>query len=230
MGRAEFRFYAELNDFLAPARRFRPFPAVFTVPTTVKHWIESFGVPHTEVELILVDGESVGFDRRVEDGARVSVYPMFEALDVSALLRVRPAPLREIRFVLDTHLGKLARYLRMAGFDCVYGRDWGDALLAGVSRRDSRVLLTRDLGLLKRNEVTRGYAVRETQPGRQAREVLRRFDLFDAMRPLTRCLMCNDPLTAAGPGLWRCPSCERLYWKGSHYRRMLQFLEELRRG
>jgi hypothetical protein len=245
VGRAHFRFYAELNDFLPPERRFAGFIQAFDVPATVKHWIESCGVPHTEVELVLVNGESEDFTRLVRDGDRVSVYPVFESVDVTPLVRVRPAPLRDLRFVLDTHLGKLARNLRLLGFDCLYGRDWEDSLLAEVSAREGRVLLTRDRGLLMRGAVTRGCYVRETAPRRQALEVLRRFDLAGTLAPLSRCLRCNDRLESVGksevePELpartaalfvdyRRCPFCGRVYWQGSHWRRMTKWVEELRR-
>ncbi|MCL4402662.1 MAG: Mut7-C ubiquitin/RNAse domain-containing protein, partial [Acidobacteria bacterium] len=139
--RATFRFYAELNDFLAPERRARPFDREFIDASTVKDMIESFGIPHTEVDLILANGESVDFDYIVRDGDRISVYPMFEALDISPLLRVRPRPLRDPRFVLDIHLGRLAGYLRMMGFDTLYRNDYTDAELARISRDEHRILL-----------------------------------------------------------------------------------------
>src|SRR5258705_1640915 len=113
---ATFRFYAELNDFLAPERRGREFSCRCARAATTKHMIEALGVPHTEVELILVNGESVGFDRVLGDGDRVSVYPMCELLDVTPLLRVRDRTLRETRFVADAHLGGRAHLLRMTCF------------------------------------------------------------------------------------------------------------------
>src|SRR5215831_12676058 len=117
MPRAWFRFYAELNDFLPAERRFIEFAYDFVDVATVKDRIESFGVPHVEIDLILVNGQSVGFDYRVTDGDRISVYPVFEALDIAGVTQLRPEPLREPRFVVDTHLGKLAAFLRMTGFD-----------------------------------------------------------------------------------------------------------------
>jgi len=240
--RAVFRFYAELNDFLAPARRARPFVHEFLDTASVKDVIESFGVPHTEVDLILVNGESVDFARTVADGDRVSVYPMFEALDITPLLRLRPAPLRVPRFVLDTHLGRLAGYLRMLGFDTLYGNDAGDAELARLSQEEHRILLTRDRGLLKRSVVTHGSYIRETSARLQLVEVLRRFDLGSAARPFTRCLRCNTELNpvekeaiagrlpARTADLYDefklCPGCGRVYWKGGHYRRMLALIAE----
>jgi uncharacterized protein with PIN domain len=236
MAEARFRFYAELNDFLAPARRFTEFAHSFVDIATVKDRIESFGVPHTEVDLILVNGEPVEFSRRVRDGDRVSVYPVFEAFDIAPVTRLRPQPLREPRFVLDAHLGRLAAYLRMLGFDSLYRNTYGDEELARVSHEERRILLTRDVGLLKRASVTHGTFVRATDARRQLAEIVGRFDLARLAAPFTRCLRCNGELEsvakeALGADLpprsaalhdrfARCPECGRVYWQGSHYRRM----------
>lgn len=239
MNRVLFRFYAELNDFLENGRRFRSFVHEFLTKVPVKDAIEGLGVPHTEVDLVLVNGESVAFSHPLGDGDRVSVYPMFESIDITPALRVRPEPLREPRFVLDIHLGRLSAYLRMAGFDSLYRNDWQDAELAAVSSSERRILLTMDRGLLKRSEITHGYLVRETNPRRQLEEVFRRFDLARAVKPFTRCLRCNAVLNSVDrdsvadrlpPRLeavefHQCPSCRRVYWPGSHYRRMERILQ-----
>ncbi len=236
MKQAQFRFYAELNDFLPAERRMVSFPYTFSGRQTVKHLIEAAGVPHTEVDLVLVNGESVPFSHLVEDEDRVSVYPVFEALDIAPLTRVRPHPLRQTRFVLDAHLGRLAVYLRMMGFDTLYEKDARDEDLSRLAGVEHRILLTRDRGLLKRSEVTHGYYVREVHARLQLIEILGRFDLSGCLAPFSRCLRCNDPLEAAPaeevagqvPPLSRvhydefsrCPRCGRVYWKGSHYKRM----------
>jgi len=243
MNRAELRFYAELNDFLPPEKRYTRFGCEFWVGGSVKDLIEAEGVPHTEVDLILVNGESVDFSFQVRDGDRISVYPVFESLDITPALKVRPRPLRETRFVLDVHLGRLAGYLRMLGFDALYRPDYRDAELVCLSSSEGRILLTRDLGLLKYGAVHYGYAVRQTNPRRQAREVVARFDLARAAAPFTRCLRCNDRLEAVSkeavlerlPGTTRdryeefrrCPACGRVFWAGGHYRRMQRLVEEL---
>ena len=239
---ANFRFYAELNDFLPPERRFTEFAHGFPDTATVKDRIESFGVPHTEVDLILVNGEPVDFACRVQDGNRISVYPVFEAFDISGLTRLRPAPLRDPRFVLDVHLGRLAAYLRMLGFDASYQNHSTDERLAEVSRGEHRILLTRDVGLLKRGSVTHGHYVRATKPRQQLVEVVGRFDLARLTRPFSRCLRCNALLEPAGKDevrhripaqvallheeFPRCPECGRAYWKGGHFRRMRQWIDE----
>src|SRR5437763_4189643 len=194
MSHARFRFYAELNDFLAPGSRMKLLARRFDVSASVKDFIESFGVPHTEVDLVLVNGVSVDFSRAVHDGDYVSVYPVFESLDVSSVSRVRPSPLRALRFILDVHLGRLAAYLRMAGFDALYRNHASDEDLADIVVRERRVLLTRDRYLLMRTDVDRGYWIRSTEPKQQLVEALRRFDLGRAMRPFTRCMECNSIL------------------------------------
>ena len=244
MAYAVVRFYAELNDFLPPARRQAPVVAPCAERASVKDLIEALGVPHPEVDLVVVDGEPVDFSYLVRDGDRIGVYPPFTTLDVTPLARVRPAPLPEPRFVLDTHLGKLAAYLRMLGFDTRYRNDADDEELARVAGGEQRILLTRDLGLLKRRAVIHGYFVRETDPWRQVVEVLRRFDLFGALAPLQRCLHCNGLLAPVDKGrvldrlpprtrqyydeFRLCEGCDRVYWPGSHYQRMLRSIERVR--
>jgi hypothetical protein len=238
-----FRFYAELNDFLPPAKRQKTFPYVFELSASVKDVIEALGVPHTEVDLILANGQSVDFAYPIQDGDHISVYPVFETIDISPLVRVRPHPLREPRFVLDVHLGRLATYLRLLGFDTLYRNDYPDAELAQISSSQKRVLLTRDRGLLKRSIVTHGYCLRTTQPRQQLIEVLRRFDLLAGIKPFQRCLRCNgllhpvakaDILDLLQPKtrryydeFHRCAGCGHIYWQGTHYERMRLFIEKL---
>ena len=238
--KAMFRFYAELNDFLLPERRYRASAREFIDKTTVKDMLESMGVPHTEVDLILINGESAAFGHAVQDGDSVSVYPVFEAFDIASVSRVRPKPLRVTRFVLDTHLGRLAAYLRMAGFDTLYRNDATDEQLAATSCGEHRILLTRDVGLLKRSAVTHGYFIRQKDPKRQFVEVIARFDLTRSMQPFSLCMRCNAPLrensaqeavahvppaVAARFDEFRsCSVCGRVYWKGSHYDRMRRML------
>jgi uncharacterized protein with PIN domain len=238
-----FRFYAELNDFLPPERRQVEFVHALPEPGSVKDAIESLGVPHTELDLILANGESVDFGYRLADGDRIAAYPVFESLDVTPLLRVRPEPLRRIRFVLDTHLGRLAAYLRLLGFDTLYANDANDEELAHVAAAEARILLTRDRGLLKRRQVTRGYCLRSTNPREQLREVVQRFDLAAAAHPFTRCLACNGqlrPVPAAEvrhllpenarqayDEFGRCAACGRVYWQGAHYERLRDLVEEM---
>ena len=241
-----FRFYEELNDFLPPERRKIAFDYAFNGTPSVKDSIEAMGVPHPEVDLILVDDVSVGFDHLLSGGERVAVYPVFERVDIAPLSRLRPEPLREPRFVLDVHLGKLARYLRLLGFDTIYDRDYGDATIVAISVEERRLILTRDKGLLKRREVTRGYWLRNTQPRRQIAEVVEVFDLHGAVRVFSRCMVCNhiletveescvrDALPEGLRGQFkrisRCRGCCRLYWPGSHYDRLVDLVGNLISG
>ncbi len=243
MKRAYFRFYAELNDFLPHARQGVTFLHEFSGDPSVKDVVESLGVPHPEIDLILADGESVDFSWILRDGARVSVYPVFESIDIAPLARVRPTPLREIRFVLDGHLGRLARYLRMLGFDARWRSDARDEEIARIAAAEHRILLTRDRGVLKRRIVTHGYCVREVEPRRQLAEVVRRLDLFRSIVPFRRCLCCNDLLEtvrkedvakdlpprvrAHHDAFRRCRSCGRVYWAGSHYLRMERLISDI---
>ena len=244
MAEVSFRFYEELNDFLPPNRKKRDFTVPFRPQNSIKDMIESVGVPHTEVDLILVNGKSVDFSYIVQLGDQISVYPVFESLDISNVTRLRPAPLRRTRFVLDTHLGKLARYLRLLGFDTLYNNAWHDAGLAEIaSAGDKRILLTRDYGLLKRKQVTHGYFVRNDKPEEQVREVLARFHLWQAVRPFSRCTQCNgliqpvekvqvlDRLPHRVAEVFdrfsACMDCKRVYWQGSHYDHMLRIIDGL---
>ena len=209
----------------------------------MKDAIESVGVPHTEVDLILVDGRSVDFTHLLRGGERVAVYPMFEALDIAPIVRLRPLPLRDPRFVADGHLGKLARHLRTAGFDTLWANDWDDDEIVRISGVQKRTILTRDKGMLRRSEVERGYFVRATESEAQLGEVLRALQLENLMAPFTRCRECNvtledvsreavidripEKVRALYERFKRCPGCERVYWEGSHFARMKGVLSRL---
>ena len=203
-------------------------------------------MPHTAVDLILVDGRSVGFSHRLRGGERVSVYPVFERLDISPLIRLRPRPLRCTRFILDVRLGKLARYLRMLGFDAAYKRDQDVVSIIDISLQQHRVILTRDLGILKQSRVTHGYWLRHDQPRQQLEQVLSALDLYSRLQPFTRCLDCNGRIhmvdktvvkDRTGPDIfqryrkfWQCQECLKIYWRGSHYDRMLQWVKKLQQS
>jgi len=244
MGIAHIRCYGELNDFLPPLCRQVASSYAFSVPGSVKDALESLGVPHPEIDLILVNGEPAGFERLLAPGDRVAAYPRFRTLDVSGISPVHLAPLAEPRFLLDGHLGRLTRHLRLVGCDAAHQPQAEDAALAARAAAEDRILLTRDLDLLKRAVVRRGYRVRATDPFAQAVEVLRRFDLAERLAPFTRCLPCGEklgrlPATAATPRVppavaarhtdfRHCPGCGRVYWAGSHHSRLAALVERLR--
>jgi uncharacterized protein len=237
------RFYEELNDFLPGELRKRPFECALKPTQSVKHLIENQGVPHTEVEIILVNGNSVDFDYLPDDGDRISVYPMFEGLDVTPLLRLRPVPLRHPRFLADAHLGKLARLLRLLGFDTLFFNDAGDRRLVEISIDERRILLSRDRALLMRREITHGCFVHAVKPTRQLEELIERLDLHRLAAPFTRCMECNGSLRRIDRAdilaelpkragqlyteFWRCSDCAKIYWKGSHYWRLARFVRAI---
>src|ERR1700739_1805291 len=177
-------------------------------------------------------------------GDRIAAYPMFEALDIGSTARLRPAPLRDPRFVVDVNLGRLAPLRCVPRLDVWWSSDADDATLADVSLGEQRILLTRDRGLLKRRAITHGLFVHSQDPEEQALEVIRRLDLRQRLAPLTRCLHCNgewaavpkddviaqlEPLTRQYyEEFSRCPECGRIYWAGSHHARLLSLVERIR--
>jgi uncharacterized protein with PIN domain/sulfur carrier protein ThiS len=243
MAIAHLRFYEELNDFLPPSQRKVEFEHRFERRTSIKDMIESLGVPHPEIELILVNGRSVDFSHIVEDGDRISVYPVFECLDVSTLIRLRPTPLRNPRFVVDCNLGRLARYLRLLGLDCLYQNDFSDETVSRISQQQHRIVLTRDRRLLQRKIITHGFYVRAVNPRDQVREVLQRLDLHGSVQPFTRCTRCNGLLKTTlketvehqleaktrryYDRFLQCVQCGQVYWQGSHHKRARRLIREL---
>jgi uncharacterized protein len=243
MARVTLRFYAELNDFLPTGRRRRDWSLTCDARVPVRHLIEGCGVPHTEVELIVRAGESISLDARVADGDRIAVYPMFESFDIRPALRLRPQPLRRLRFVADAHLGALARDLRMLGFDTLWRNDLGGAALVALARAEGRTLLTRDRRLLMRRGITHGCCLRQATTRAELAYLMDRLQLCAEIRPFTRCMVCNLPVAAVAPiavqtlvpqavyaghrQYWRCAGCGRVYWKGSHWAAMCRQIDAL---
>jgi uncharacterized protein len=240
----QVRAYAELNDFLASESRGVTVRRPFRSHQTVKDVLEAMGIPHTEVDLIVVNGSPRGFSYRPSVGDRIAAYPMFEALDIGSTARLRPMPLRDLRFVVDVNLGRLAWLLRLLGFDVWWSNDADDKTLADISLGEQRILLTRDRGLLKRRAITHGLFVHSQHPEQQTLEVIRRLDLPQRLAPLTRCVRCNGKLAAVSKDeiaydlepltrryyeeFSRCPDCGRIYWAGSHHAKLLSLVERLR--
>jgi uncharacterized protein len=227
------RFHGALNDLLPASVRDSTIRRTVHGSPAVKDVIESLGVPHVEVGAIAVDGVRVSLGHRVRDGELIDVYPPGDP-------DREPRP---TRFVVDGHLGRLAAYLRMLGFDTLWAADAEDAELAETARRDDRILLSRDRGLLKRSVVRRGYVVRSDRPHRQLREVVDRYRLAPESRPFGRCLRCNGILQSVDPSIAvplvpprvaleqtefrRCAACGTLYWRGSHHTRMVRLIATL---
>lgn len=240
---AQFRFYAELNDFLPIAKRQHAFDYLYAGPLKLQEAILSIGVPLSEIDLILVNSESVELDYSLKGGETISVYPVFESLDISSLTTLRPQPLRVTRFILDAHLGKLARYLRMVGFDTLYKNDFEDAVIVQRSQDEKRIILTRDKALLRSPKIRHGYYVRSIHPKPQLLEVIKKFDLTSQLRPFSRCITCNhliEKVSKTGiidrvpkdtfqqfQDFYVCKNCDKIYWEGSHYEHMQTFIRSL---
>jgi uncharacterized protein with PIN domain len=228
---ATFTFIDELNDFLPHYRKGKSFSLEFAPHQNLKHMLESLGVPHTEFGRLLVDSQQADPGILLWEGAQVTVYPVSTPLQGEAC------------FILDNHLGQLATYLRMLGFDSLYRNDYQDQELAREAVLQERILLTRDRRLLMRKIIRLGYCIHQSDPKKQVAEVLRRFKLFEQIKPFQRCLKCNtplqpvpkqqiidrlQPLTKKYYDEFRiCPACNQIYWKGSHFERMLQMIDEM---
>lgn len=246
--RVSIQFHGELNDFLHRDKRGTAFEVNLNSPTSVKDLIESRGVPHTEVGSITLNLELVDFYCLVNGGDSIGVYPEVAKLeptqvDSTQLARLRSSPLPEIKFVLDTHLGKLAKYLRLLGFDTLYKNDYQDEQLAEISSQQQRILLSRDRGLLKRKIVEYGHYVRHTQPLQQLTEITQWLDMRKHIKPFTRCTHCNGLLQRVSKKaiasqlapktrkyyneFKQCADCKQIYWKGTHYQRLKQLVKHI---
>ena len=232
--RVRLQFEGELNDFLPVEKQHVAFEHAAGNTDTLKHVIESLSVPHTEIGAVEVNGRPADLSKPPADGDDIQVFPH----RTPVLFRESPM------FVADGHLGRLAAYLRMLGLDTWYERLAGDARLASVSNTEHRMLLTRDVGLLKRREVQDGYLVRSDRPIEQLSELSQRFDLPSHASPFTRCMECNGSLVPVQKSevadllpphtretkndFSRCVKCGRIFWRGSHHARMLTWIENLR--
>lgn len=231
MSRADFLFFGRLNDFLPREQRGQMRAVDFRERQSVKHLAESLGVPHPEIGAVQVNGREGTLSTITQDGDRVEVHPIPDGCPV------------EPRFVLDSHLGRLAAYLRMLGFDCLYQNDFDDEQLAEIVQNEGRILLSRDRRLLMRKVVVHGYCLRSLDPTEQLPEVIRRFDLTTRIVPFHRCLRCNHPLEPVAKEavidrlepltklyfdeFQICPACQQIYWKGSHFERMQSLIERM---
>lgn len=208
----------------------------FNGTPAVKHLVEALGVPHTEVGTVLRNGSPAGLAALVHPGDRVEVGAVPDGAGTFA----QPG---EPRFIADNHLGRLAAYLRMLGFDTLYHNHWPDDELARLAAAEGRVLLSRDRRLLMRRSIVYGCCLRSLQPSEQLGEVVRRYRLAEQARPFRRCLRCNQELRPASKAevfdqlepltklyfdeFALCPNCGQVYWKGSHYERMLAMIQRL---
>jgi uncharacterized protein with PIN domain len=243
MSLAYFRFYEELNDFLPSEKRKMLFSYAFNGNPSVKDAIEAMGVPHVEVDLILVNSLPLDSSYKLKNADSVSVYPVFEIFDIASVTHWREKPLRDLKFVADVHLGKLTKYLRLCGFDTYYRADFSDKEIINLAISDKRVILTRDRGLLKNKKVTHGYWIRSIYYCEQLKDVILHFDLKNQITLFTRCMECNglledvtkkEILNRLLPNtrqyyrkFKKCHDCNRIYWNGSHYQSMKRHIKIL---
>ncbi len=229
-------FIDELNDFLPRNKRYREYTREIQAHQSLKDIIESEGVPHVEVDQIKVNDNFTGFRNKLKPGNRVTVLPHASTRRDPNEKHLQPKPLLKPRFMLDEHLGKLARELRMCGIDSLLFSGKSDREFSKQVIRLKRVTLTRDVELLKRAIIKRGYWIRNDDPEKQLVEVIRRFELADSIKPFFRCLDCNGVIIKTNSKkikdqvpprsrkwvneYFQCKSCGKIYWKGSHYRKM----------
>lgn len=245
MFQATFRFYEELNDFLAKHRRKADFEAAFKEERSIKDMIESLGVPHTEVDLILVNGQSVDFSYILRDGDRVSVYPVFESFNIKGVTRLRPMPLRKTQFVADRNIEDIVRFMRLLGFDVFSSAALTNRQIIDISLREKRIILTKSKSLLKFKNVTHGVFIRPGTREEQVVSIVKRLDIKDQVKPFSRCLRCNGLLKAVSkedvldriPPKTKaccdnysiCKSCDKLYWNGTHMIQMQKAVKQVLR-
>jgi uncharacterized protein with PIN domain len=238
-----FRFYEELNDFLPKHKRKTEFEATFKGKRSIKDMIEALGVPHTEIDLILVNGNSVDFNYILQDQDRVSVYPVFESLNITNVTRLRKIPLRRNKFIADINLGDIAKYMRVLGFDLYYDPLFSTREIIELSKRENRIILTKDSKLLKFKEVSHGIFIRHGTTKEQIRQIIDCLDIKDNIKPFTRCLGCNTLLNIVPKGkildrippktkdfcdeYVQCPSCDKIYWKGTHFIHMKKVVRQI---
>lgn len=240
---AAFRCFGGLDKLLTRRCRNRPIEYRFRGHPGVKDAIEALGVPHTEVDAILANGRSVGFDYQLQPGDVIAVYPVHTEMPSQPLRPLTPQPPDPAVFILDVHLGKLARLLRLLGFDCLYDNQYGDAEIIQLASDRERIILTRDRGLLKHRQVRHGYLVRSDAVAVQVREVLARYRLSARVQLWRRCMSCNGLLEQVDKSaveqrlepktrlyyddFHRCTTCGRIYWPGSHYAGIQRWLNTL---
>ena len=238
--------HAELKELLPKGLRGNDFQFPLHKSRSVKDLIESMGIPHTEVDIIMVDGQSVDFSWQIRGGESIRLYPVSSPPQQNSMIHNQPATPVEPRFVIDVHLGKLAGYLRLLGFDTLYRNDYEDPELARISDLEQRILVSCDRKLLMRKRVKYGYLMRSRKAFKQSRELRRRYQLSDYRSAVVRCMECNGVIHAVEKTevetklqpltrlyyheFYRCNGCRKIYWKGSHYTKMQELVQAIQQG
>lgn len=224
-------------------RRKTEFELTFDDKRSIKDAIESLGVPHTEIDLILVNGKAVAFNYILEDEDRVSVYPVFESLNISGVTRLRKLPLRKSKFIADINLGNIAKYMRVLGFDLFFDPRLSPREIIEISKRDHRIILTESRKLLKFKDVSHGIFLRPGTTAQKIKRIIDYLDIKDKVDPFTRCLRCNSLLEAVAKEkildrippkakaycdrFVLCRTCDKIYWKGTHCTHMQKVVDQI---
>ena len=229
-----FLFHGSLNDFLPHKKRNQTLDSACKFSSSVKDAIEAIGVPHVEVGKILVNGKAKDFAYLLQPDDSIDVFPYQDHFPPEA----------PTAFVLDVHLGGLARLLRLLGIDALYKNNLHDREIVTLAVDEKRAVLTRDIGLLKHKVLQYGYWLRSQHSEEQLTEVIKRFSLCGSLRPFSRCIACNGLLAEVSKAsvlhllpeqtkdifhdFFQCPQCGKVYWKGSHYHNMQKVVERIR--
>jgi uncharacterized protein with PIN domain/sulfur carrier protein ThiS len=243
MPRATLRFYEELNDFLPRHRRKTDFEVEIKGKRSIKDMIEALGVPHTEIDLILVNEKSVDFTYILQDGDRISVYPVFESLNIENVTRLRKLPLRKTKFIADINLGHIVKYMRILGFDVCFDPLLSPRQIIDISKKENRIVLTKSKNLLKFKDITHGIFIRPGTTEEQVKGIIDFLDIKDIVKPFSRCLRCNNLLRSVPkesiidriPPKTKvfcdeysyCKSCDKIYWKGTHFIKMKRVIDRI---
>jgi hypothetical protein len=243
MSKGIFRFYEELNDFLPKHKRKTTFETEFKGKRSIKDMIEALGVPHTEIDLILVNGKSVDFNYILQDEDRISVYPVFESLNITNVTLLRKTPLREHKYIADTSLGNIVKYMRILGFDLYYDPLLSTREIIEISKKENRIILSKSKKLLKFKDVSHGIFIRPGTSIEQIRRLIDYLDIKDNIKPFSRCLRCNALLKSVAKEkildrippktkefcdeYVQCQSCDKIYWKGTHFINMKKIVRKI---
>ncbi|MCS5422541.1 MULTISPECIES: Mut7-C RNAse domain-containing protein [Psychrilyobacter] len=239
MDRINIKFYDSLNKLLKKDKRGKKLSLELKLRQSVKDLIEAQGIPHTEVGMIIIDGKKEEFSFILKDGQEIEVYPAFNHVEEPKFQNLINYPKK---FILDVHLGRLAKYLRIFGIDTLYQNYYSDKEIVETALKEGRVILTRDRGILKRRVVRYGYLIKSNDSKEQLREIFLNFHLLPEIKPFLRCISCNGILERVSKGeimeelepltrkyyneFLRCTMCKKIYWKGGHMERMEEFADK----
>lgn len=240
---ASFYFHDSLQDFLLPVKRDTVISYTFDDTPAIKHAIETIGIPHPEVDIILVNAKPVDFFYLLEHNDIIEVFSSFDKEKFPREWSLTPPHVIPEKFILDVHLGKLARKLRLFGFDTLYENNYSDGAIVEISEKEERIILTRDKNLLKHKLVKWGYWLRSQYAEEQLTEVIHRIKPRAQFKFFERCVECNCKIEKIGKAeiinrlqpktilyyndFLQCPCCKRIYWKGSHYKQMQELIKKM---